>query len=86
MRPENTARFAQSPPRTTGIVEYIIYVSIALVLMAGAGKLALSLYPENSDFRGTESVASETFKHYSQKLEELSKQYSKGLDRAKHVN
>jgi hypothetical protein len=73
-------RYRQEPTLQTSIWEYLVYISISLVLMFGAGKLALSLYPDGADALGTERVASETFIQYSQKLDDISSEFAKDLD------
>ena len=62
---------------------YIISVSVSIVLITGISKFALNLVPERTEFVGTEKVANETYKKFSQRLETIKKESVKDMEATK---
>jgi hypothetical protein len=58
------------------IWEYILYVSISIALIIAAGKYIMDLAPERSGLVKTKKTAIETYQHYSQRLDAISKKYA----------
>ena len=79
----STTIHRESDNKDQSLWEYLIYVSLSIVLIIVAGKIVLNLVPERPEFVETEKVANETYKQYSLKLDTISSRYAKELQAIK---
>ena len=79
----NTTIDRESGDKDTSVWEYMIYVSLSIVLIIVVGKIVLNLEPERSEYFEIEKVANETYKQYSQRLDLISRNYAKELETIK---
>ncbi len=82
----NTTIDRESDDKDTSVWEYMIYVSLSIVLIIVVGKIVLNLVPERSENFEIEKVANETYKQYSQRLDLISRNYAKELETIKKEN
>jgi hypothetical protein len=82
----NTTIDRESDDKDTSVWEYMIYVSLSIVLIIVVGKIVLNLGPERSEYFEIEKVANETYKQYSQRLDLISRNYAKELEKIKKEN
>jgi len=80
MRDFNTAKNREPDTANPSGWEFMIYVSLSIVLMIVAGKTLLNLLPERSEFSEMEKVANERFNQYSERLDAISKKYAEELE------
>ena len=58
---------------------YILGVSLSIVLIITISRLVFNLVPERSEFVYTEKVAKETYEQYSQQLEAIRNESAKEI-------
>lgn len=68
------------------VSDHILFVSLSTVLMMAIGLFAFDLFPSGLKNSETENVAIDAYESYSQKLNAISKKYSKELDTIKKEN
>lgn len=76
----NTTGDTESDARSPSVWLYIISVSLSILLIVALSNFVFNLVPERSEFLGTEIVANETFKKYSQRLEAITEKYAKEIE------
>jgi hypothetical protein len=76
----STTKDKKADERNPSILNYIIGVSLSIVLIIGISQFVFNLVPKRSEFVDTEKVANETYKQYSQRLDAISKIYAKELE------
>ena len=79
----NTTGDTESEATNPGIWKYMIFVLLSIVLIVAVSNFVFNLVPERSEFIGTEKVANETFKKYSQRLEAISQKFANEIRAAK---
>ena len=72
--------------RTMNVWEYIIFLSLLIVVTFSISIYVLDLFPERSEHFAGEDVANETYKSYSQRLNAISEKYAKELEKTEKVN
>jgi len=65
------------------IWNYIIGVSVSMALIIGISQFVFNLVPERSELVGTEEVADEIYKKFSQRLEAIKKESAKEMEATK---
>lgn len=76
----------KSENRTMNVWEYIIFVSLPIVVTVAVSIYVFDLFPERSEYFAIEDVANETYKSYSQRLSTISQKYAKELEIMEKVN
>ena len=66
--------------------EYIIFVSLPIVVTVAVSIYVFDLFPERSEYFAREDVANETYKSYSQRLNAISQKYAKELEIMEKAN
>jgi uncharacterized protein YpmS len=82
----NTAIDRKSDDKSPSIWEYMIYVSLAIVVVIAVSISVFDLFPERSEYFETENAANQTYKSYSQRLNAISEKYAKEMETIEKVN
>ena len=82
----NTTIDRKSGDKNPSVWEYMIYVSVAIVVIIAVSIFVFDLFPERSEYFETENVAIETYKSYSQRLNAISEKYAKEMETIEKVN
>ena len=82
----NAAIDRKSNDKNSSVWEYMIYVSLAIVVIFAVSISVFDLFPERSGYFETENVANETYKIYSQRLNAVSEKYAKEMETIEKVN
>jgi hypothetical protein len=77
LRKFSAARDVEFKAASPRIWDYIIYVSISIILIIVVAKFAFNLAPKKSKLVRTEKAAIKAYEQYTQKLDAISKKYSK---------
>ena len=72
--------------KATNVWEYIIFVSLPIVVTFAVSIYVFDLFPERSEYFAREDVAIETYKSYLQRLNAISQKYAKELEIMGKVN
>ncbi len=83
MRKISVAGYRQWNDTSPGVWDYIIYISLSIVLIIAAGKFVFKLVPKRSEFARTEQVALKKYRQYSQRLDAISQKYAKEMESLK---
>ena len=79
----STTKDKNSDDREPSVWNYIIGVSVSIVMIITISQFVFDLVPERSEFIETEKVANETYKEFSQQLEAISEKSAKELEALK---
>ena len=82
----NTAIGRKSGDKNPSLWEYMICVSLAIVVVIVVSISVFDLFPERSEYFEPENVAIETYKSYSQRLNAISEKYAKEMETIEKVN
>ena len=66
--------------------DHNIFVSLSIVLIIAVSIFVFDLFSQRSEYFETENVAIETYKSYSQRLNDISEKYAKELEITEKVN
>jgi hypothetical protein len=66
--------------------KYILYVSVSIVMVFVIGKFFFNIASERTGSIRSKQVAIELYKHYSLRLDEISKKHADEMISAKEVN
>jgi hypothetical protein len=75
-----------SENRTMNVWEYIIFVSLPILVTAAVSIYVLDVFSEKSEPLKKEDVAKEAYESYLQRLNTLSQAYAKELETMKRAN
>ena len=70
----------KSKIRTMNVWEYILFVSLPIVLTVAFSIYVFDLFPEKSEYFETGNMPSATYKIYSQRLNAISEKYAKEME------
>lgn len=76
----------KSEKRTMNVWEYIIFVSLLVVVTVAICINVFNLFPERSEYFAGEEVANQTYKIYLERLNTISHNYAKELAAIKKDN
>ena len=76
----------KSEKRTMNVWEYIIFVSLLVVVTVAICINVFNLFPERSEYFAGEEVANQTYKSYLERLNTISHNYAKELAAIKKDN
>ena len=82
----NAAIDRKSDDKNSSVWEYMIYASLAIVVVIAVSISVFDLFSERSEYFETENVAIETYKSYSQRLNAISEKYAKEMETIEKVN
>jgi hypothetical protein len=82
----NAAIDRKSDDKNPSVWEYMIYVSLAIVVVIAVSISVFDLFSERLEYFETENVAIETYKSYSQRLNAISEKYAKEMETIEKVN
>jgi hypothetical protein len=70
----------------SGILKYVIFVSLSIVLIFAIGKFAFNSTSRQSKRARTQQVAMKAYQQYTQKLDIISRRYAQELEATEEIN
>ena len=81
-----TAKGRKTDNKNPSVWEYMVYVSLVILVVIAVSISVFDLFPERSEYFETKNVAVEAYKSYSQRLNEISQKYAKEMETLEKVN
>ena len=82
----NSAIDRKSGSKNPSVWKYMIYVSLAIVIIMRVSISVFNLFPERSEYFEGENTANQTYKIYSQRLNAISEKFAKELETTEKVD